>query len=156
MEELANSVLKKLSDATASQHDWIALLDLTEEHHHPKARRLAIQKITPTIDGVGLQQVVMARKYRVRQWLRKGLQLLVDQDQFLSYGADNILGCKTVVKLCCLREQRLKDSIAYYSGICKSSGQKTSRYKNTDPRRSLETEFYAELSMMEDCTDAVI
>ena len=148
MDELAKIVLEKLSCAVASRPDWIALLDLSEDHHHPEARRLAIQNISPTFDKVGLEQVVMARKYRVRPWLRKGLQLLVDQDQFFSDGVEEILGLKTVFKLCRLREQRLKDSIKYY----RKSGHRrpTGRHLPPSYKCSLETDFHDELCVMED------
>jgi hypothetical protein len=101
----------------------MGLLDLSEEHQHPGARRLAIQKLTPIFDEVlpGVEQVRLARKYRVKQWLRTGLLSLVNRSEFFSDADEQVLGWKTVIKLCHLREQRLNDSINSYSADSRKS-----------------------------------
>ena len=117
MDELTNNVLNDLAQSSADQCDWMGLLDLSEEHQHPGARRLAIQKLTLIFDELlpGVEQVRLARKYRVERWLRTGLLSLVNRSQFFSDADEQVLGWKTVIKLCHLREQRLKDSINRYS-----------------------------------------
>ena len=112
MNGLAASVLKSLSRASGSDLDWTLLLDwsmerLGERFPESEARRLAIR-------GIGISkftetsQVVMGRKYRVKEWLKRGLQGLVDRDQFFSQEEENLLGWRTLFKLCFLREHRLK------------------------------------------------
>jgi hypothetical protein len=112
MNGLAKSVLDSLWDASGSRADWIVLLDLSMERvgqsfPEARARKLAINRITFTRD-METYQVVMGRKYRVKEWLKRGLQGLVDRDQFFSHEDEKLLGWRTLFKLCILREHRLK------------------------------------------------
>jgi hypothetical protein len=143
MDGLRKIVLEKLSNTDASRDDWITLLDLSMERRYPEARRLAIEKITPTFGGIGIEQVVMARKYGVKQWLRNGLRQLTERDQFLSDADEEILGWNTVFKLCRLREQRFKDVIQGYS----NRSYRSPSYGTPIPT-SLEKEFGDELPHM--------
>jgi hypothetical protein len=116
MDELARSVLEALSEVAGSRDEWTVLLDLSVEHQLPEARTLAIQKITPTFRH-GSDQVIMARKYQVRTWLRNGLQALVQQGSFLSNGDGEALGLETILKVGRLREDHLKLRYVRHSTI---------------------------------------
>ena len=110
MDEWAKIVLATLSAASAGRNDWIDLLDLAVERQLPEARKLAIQQITQTFQCTreGMSQVVMARKYRVKEWLQHGLETLVQDDQFVSDADADVLGFKSVLKLARLREDNIK------------------------------------------------
>jgi hypothetical protein len=115
MDGLTELVLDELSDTSASRDDWINLLDLSIENEYPKVGELAIEKITSTFwstfSGQSIELVALARKYGVKKWLRQGLRQLLERDQFFSDADEEVLGSKIVLKLCRLREQRLKDII---------------------------------------------
>jgi hypothetical protein len=131
MDRLAELVLEELSDASASRDEWITLLDFSIEHQYPKARELAIDKITSTFAGQAIEQVVMARKYGVQKWLRDGFKQLLERNQFFSDTDEEVLGWNIVFKLCRLREQLFKNIIQDYSSY------RSSRYEMSTP--SMET-----------------
>ena len=118
MDEWARIILERLSAASAGRKDWIDLLDLAVERQLPEARKLAIQKITQTFQHTreGMGQVVMARKYRVKEWLQHGLETLVQDAQFISDANADVLGFKSVLKLARLRENNIKRQSGYYYG----------------------------------------
>jgi hypothetical protein len=117
MQDFAKQVLTALSTTSGSLDDWTALLDLSVERELPEARRLAIQKIASTFayHGGGIDQVVMGRKYRVKGWLQDGLGRLVQQTEFFSDADVETLGMGTVLKLCPLREDYIRQYRSYYA-----------------------------------------
>ena len=119
MDEWARIVLERLSAASADREDWIDLLDLAVERQIPEARRLAIQKITQTFRHTreGMTQVVMARKYRVKEWLQDGLETLVQDEQFVSDADAHILGFEWVLRLARLRENHIRRQRGSYYGL---------------------------------------
>ena len=110
MDEWARIVLERLSATPAGRNEWICLLDLAVERQIPEARRLAIQKINETFRFTkeGMTQVALARKYRVKEWLERGMEMLVQGDHFISDADGDILGLKSVMQLARLREGRYR------------------------------------------------
>ena len=116
MDEWARIVVERLSAASAGRNDWIDLLDVAVQRQIPEARRLAIQKINETFQYTreGMTLVVMARKYRVKEWLQHGMETLVQDGHFISDADGDVLGLKSVMKLARLRERRQR---GFYGSI---------------------------------------
>jgi hypothetical protein len=114
-------------------------LDLSVAHQLPEARALAIQQITPTFHH-GIDQVIMARKYRVRTWLRNGLQALVQQAVFPSNADGEALGLETILKVGRLREDHLRQR--FYES-------RSSRHSTIASTMTVEGQFRDELAEMD-------
>jgi hypothetical protein len=137
MDDLKKSAAQALPRLDGSPEEWTTLLDLSVEPQLPEVRKTAIQKLTPTvICQNALDVIAMARKYQVNSWLKAGLQVLVNQSEFLSEAYEDSLGWRTIIKLCRLREdsaRRQYRSYNYYSSSL-----------------TMESEFQDELKDMDD------
>jgi hypothetical protein len=106
MESILSVALQNIPRSFASCDDWVAILDLCDHHHIPKARFMAIEHISVDINGV--EKVLMGRKYRVKSWLQDGLYDLVQRDASFSDPEADLLGFKTTSKLYRIRDLRFK------------------------------------------------
>ena len=106
MDDLAGIVVEKLSQSNSNREDWMALLDMSIQHDILESRALAIRKLWALIaNGEGTEMVLLARRYQVPDWLERGLQALVQREEFFSDEDERQLGWRTIFRLCCLREQ---------------------------------------------------
>ena len=87
MDALADVVFRRMSTSSAEREEWVAVLDIC---HLPKARSLAIQKITHFLTGV--DKILMGRKYKVKKWLVGGLCDLVTRSASFSDEKEDQLG----------------------------------------------------------------
>jgi hypothetical protein len=119
MDELTKIVMQILSNLKVRRQAWIDLLELSTIHQLHEARALAIQMISTTFTGRGMNKVVLARQYGVKRWLEEGLREMVQQEEPFTDEDDEIVGCTTVVKVYRLRERlhvaRCRDCRAGYS-----------------------------------------
>jgi hypothetical protein len=119
MDGLTEIVLQKLSNLNARRQAWIDLLDLSTIHQLHSTRALAIQKIYTTFNARGTDKVALARQYGVKQWLEEGLREMVQREEQFTDEDDEIVGCKTIVKVYRLRERlhfaRCRDRRTGYS-----------------------------------------
>jgi hypothetical protein len=137
MDNLKKSVLEALPGLPGSREDWTDLLDLSLEHQLPEVRTMAIQKMTTTFpsspNAFDSDLIGIARKYKVRSWFKTGLRGLVQRTDLLSDADAEILGWRTVLKLCRIREDDFRRLYRNYYG----SGV------------TIENEFQAELKDMD-------
>ena len=106
MDDLAGIVVEKLSQSEANHEDWMALLDMSVQQDILVSRALAIRKLSALIaNGEGTEMVLLARKYQVSGWLERGLQALVQREEFFSEADEKQLGWRTIFRLCRLREK---------------------------------------------------
>ena len=108
MDALADIAFQKMSASRAKREEWVAVLDVC---FLPRARSLAIQRITCFLKGV--DKILMGRKYKVKTWLLGGLCDMVTRSASFSDEEEDQLGFKTITKLYRLREKRFKEELRY-------------------------------------------
>jgi len=140
MDRLRKIVMEKMSKlrviVTAEQ--WIAVLDMSVLLQLSEARTLAIERLSSYSNTVGVDKILLARRYKVEKWFREGCRELVTRDKCFSDEEEDRLGWKTVSKLYRARDQYLKSRI-----------YRSYEYAYTrDPEADIDKEFEAELRKM--------
>jgi hypothetical protein len=90
---------------------WMKVLDLSITPELSSARALAIERLPSSREINGVEMVLLARKYRVEKWLMEGYRQLIHREPFFSDEEAGLLGDKTVIKLCRLRDGHSKSKI---------------------------------------------
>jgi len=140
MDGLTEIVLQKLSNLASRRQAWIELLDLSTIHQLHSARALAIRKISRTFRGRGTDKVALGRRFGVKQWLEEGLREMVQREEPFTVEDDEMVGCKTMVKLYRLRER-------LHSGGCRN---RRAGYADKDEAKvGVSEEFEKELNDMD-------
>jgi hypothetical protein len=136
MERLQKIVIERMRLLTVDEPDgWTRLLDLSVQHLLSAARALAIERLSQFYSIKEVAKVQLARKYHVVKWLKEGYEELVRREAFFSNEEEELLGSKTIIKLCRVRDGYLKsrhNSIVYHPG----------------PPTMIEAEFETELEEM--------
>jgi hypothetical protein len=105
MDNLTEMVTGELSELQARREAWMDLLELANVHQLSDAHSLAMEKITSTFNGRGIDKVVLGRQCGMKQWLEDGLRELVQREDGFTDEDDEALGWKTVSKLYRVRER---------------------------------------------------
>jgi hypothetical protein len=131
------------------KNEWTKVLELSNTHELSEARALAIARLSSLGITGGVAKVQLARKYGVKQWLKEGLQELVQREAFFSDEEEDLLEWKTVSKLYRVRDGYLKSRYSYRiqnptsrSVFGSLEPERRDSYPNPRP---IEMEFEAEL-----------
>jgi hypothetical protein len=122
MERLLDASVERMRALEVHEQEleeWMKVLDLSATLELSAARALAIERLSSSREIEGVEMVLLARKYHVEEWLREGYEGLIHRDAFLSDEEGEILGCKTVTKLCRLRDGYSKSRIQHYANYRK-------------------------------------
>jgi hypothetical protein len=148
MDRLRGIAMEKMRGLTVFEpEEWMKVLDMADMQGLSDARALAIVRLSSLGITGGVAKVQLARKYGVKQWLKEGLQELVQREAFFSDEEEDLLEWKTVSKLYRVRDGYLKSRNSYRNtrsvfGDLEPDSEWRDSYPNP---RSIEMEFEAEL-----------
>ncbi|KAK7024961.1 hypothetical protein R3P38DRAFT_2951956 [Favolaschia claudopus] len=97
----------KNSNTWMTTDEWISVLKLSTEWRFLQIRKLAIEMLTSTSQISSVQRIVLARKYEVASWLRRGYLELAQSAESISEEEGELLGWKTAFRLIQARERTL-------------------------------------------------
>jgi hypothetical protein len=92
MTRMIEIALDEIIKLNPSADEWKTILGVSENHKSilQKSRALAIQQISLTISRSGMNKIRLARQYKVNEWLRLGLQDLVESHTHFRGGATRV------------------------------------------------------------------
>ena len=140
MDTLRKIVMEKMSKlrANVTVEEWIAVLDMSVLLQLSDVRAMAIERLSSYGNTIGVDKILMARRYKMEKWFKEGCRELVTRDKCFSDEEEDRLGWKTVSKLYRARDQYLKSRI-----------YRSYEYAYTrDPEADIDKEFEAELRKM--------
>ena len=136
--------LDDISKLNPNANEWQIILGVSEKNklELQKARALAIEHLTPTISRSPITSIKLARRYKVKEWLRDGLRGIVESP-CISEEEQKELGCETTCRLYRIREK-------YRRRGCKSCKGKKSGYTGVSGESilaDLDHSFWDELTV---------
>ncbi|KAF8066541.1 hypothetical protein FPV67DRAFT_1195147 [Lyophyllum atratum] len=111
------------TDMALPRKDWIAALKLSTMWNFRNIRHLAIAKLSLDITIHPVDKVVLAKEYKVPDWLLAGYHELVKRSAPIAPAEAVRLGLETTVLLFHVREDICSSEFAYYSGYKRREDQ---------------------------------
>ncbi|GLB40856.1 hypothetical protein LshimejAT787_0900710 [Lyophyllum shimeji] len=111
------------NDMNLPRKDWIAALKLATMWNFRNIRQLAISKLSLDTGIDPVDKVVLAKEYKVPDWLLAGYHELVKRSTPITPLEAARLGLETTVYLFHVREDVCSSEFAYYSGYKRREDQ---------------------------------
>lgn len=111
------------ADMALPRKDWIAALKLATMWNFRNIRQIAISKLSADTGIDPVDKVVLAKEYKVPDWLLAGYHELVKRNTPITPAEAARLGLETTVYLFHVREDVCATEFAYYSGYKRREDQ---------------------------------
>jgi hypothetical protein len=92
--------------------EWLSILRIATMWDSKDIRKLAIERMENMPEGccymTSLDYLIHGRVCHIREWFKRGCVAFINREESIDVGSAEGMGLDTAVRLCMLREERLR------------------------------------------------